>query len=124
MKQQQRMSSSAWAARVSEWQASGLTAEEYGQRNGVNGKRLSWWKWHLRGEAKGSKGSQLCVGGARRGPKLLPVRVVASQLEPDSARCRSPVEVVLVGGRVVRLSVDGPSELMGLIRILEGLPAC
>jgi hypothetical protein len=33
---------------VSEWRASGLTAQEYATSRGVNARTLSWWKWKLR----------------------------------------------------------------------------
>jgi hypothetical protein len=32
-----------WALRVRGWKASGLSAREYGEREGFDGKRLTWW---------------------------------------------------------------------------------
>ena len=106
---------------VGQWQASGLTAEEFGQRNDVNGKVLSWWKWHLGREAKAGKLGPLTV---RRAPRLVPVRIVTRE-EPSSQRHVSrQVEVVVRGGRVLRLTVSNHSELLALIQLLEDSVSC
>jgi transposase len=119
MKQQQRMRSSDWAELIGRWQASGLTAEEFGRRNNINGKRLSWWKWQL-----GRAGRVEPGGGVRRGPRMLPVRVVASGTGSGGSSGPRQVEVVVRGGRVLRIGVQGEAELRGLIRMLEEATGC
>ena len=37
-----------WAVRVREWKRSGLTAAEYGQREGLRPRTLTWWSSELR----------------------------------------------------------------------------
>jgi hypothetical protein len=122
MKQQQRMKSSDWAEMIGQWQASGLTAEEFGRRNNINGRRLSWWKWHLGRAAR--EGKPKPGGGAHRGPRMLPVRVVASGLGSGGSSGPRQVEVVVRGGRVLRIGVQSEAELRGLIRMLEEATAC
>jgi len=122
MKQQQRMRSSDWAELIGKWQASGLTAEEFGRRNGVNGGRLSWWKWHLGRAAP--EGKTRPGGGVRRGPRMLPVRVVASGTGSGGASRLRQVEIVVRGGRVLRIGVQSEAELRGLLRMLEEGTVC
>jgi len=109
---------------VGQWQASGLTAEEFGQRNDVNGKVLSWWKWHLGREAKDGKAAKVGPVTLRRGPRLVPVRIVARGNESPQCGASRQVEVVVRGGRMLRLSVNSQSELLGLIRLLEHSGPC
>src|SRR5512146_101542 len=103
MKQQQRMKSADWAELIGQWQASGLTAEEFGRRNNVNGKRLSWWKWQL--GRVGRVQTARPGGGIRKGLRMLPVRVVASGTGSGSVSVPRQVQIVVRGGRVLRVDV-------------------
>jgi transposase len=38
-----RATRAEWAARVRRWQSSGLTANEFGRREGLNATTLRWW---------------------------------------------------------------------------------
>lgn len=38
-----RRSAEQWAREVEIWRGSGLSAEEYGRRNGLPAHRLAWW---------------------------------------------------------------------------------
>jgi hypothetical protein len=44
-----------WAARVTRWKDSGLTAVEFGSETGVNPRSLMWWKWRLAAKARASR---------------------------------------------------------------------
>jgi hypothetical protein len=39
-----------WAGRVAKWRASGLTAREFGEREGLNAATLRWWASQLKRE--------------------------------------------------------------------------
>ncbi len=43
-----------WREHVEQWISSGLTAAEYGDQAGVNPRTLSYWKWRLGRESRGS----------------------------------------------------------------------
>jgi len=97
----------SWARRVERWTRSGLTAAEFGVREGFEGKQLSWWKWHLSRRTTGGSVPARRDGAARRTPPLrfVPARVV----EGARARARAVgaggrVEIVLGNGRVVRVA--------------------
>jgi transposase len=101
-----------WAKRVERWQRSGLSAAEFGVREGLSGEQLSWWKWHLARKAAAAKGS---LGLAKM--RFVPARIV-EQSAP--ARSDSRVEVVLTNGRVMRIvgAVD-VKVLTELIQVIE-----
>jgi len=128
MKQQTktRIPASEWAERVAGWQASGLSADEYGRRIGIGGKQLSWWKWQL-GKRERQSGSD--VSGKRRrriaeaAPSLLPVRVV-TRAGRAALRADRPIEVLLHSGRRLRLHVADEQELMWLVAVLERATPC
>jgi hypothetical protein len=120
-----RTTASEWAERIAAWESSGLTAEGFGKRIGVPGQRLSWWKWQL-----GKRQLTVAVGGLpksgrsrrRAKPELLPVRVVGQG--PGAPWSDRLVEVVLVGGRRLRVPVANRDELVRLVGILEGAASC
>ena len=102
MATKQRTTARVWAARVKRWQRSGLSAPEFGRREGFKGEQLTWWKWHLSRISKKaappkrkqsrSKPKQAPAKAARFVPVKLPATVSASVLE-----------IVLGNGRVVRV---------------------
>lgn len=102
------------------WKRSGLTAAEFGAREGFAGKQLSWWKWRLsQGAAAGTAPALALPEGAARSAPLtfVPARVV------DRARAPAAdgrVEIVLGNGRVVRLTgaVDD-AVLVQALRVAE-----
>jgi hypothetical protein len=115
-----RTSAKEWAKRVQRWERSGLTATEFGAREGYDGKRLTWWKWHLGLERAASSKP------AARTEDFVPVRVVhsaggASPAPLASRHSAGCVEIQLANGRVVRAigSVEG-SLLALAIQAAEG----
>ncbi|HEU4410264.1 MAG TPA: hypothetical protein VFS43_33720 [Polyangiaceae bacterium] len=89
----------------SRWQQSGLTAEHFGRREGLDPRQLRWWKRSL--------GKRTAAGEGASVTSFLPVRVVAAA--PTAAP--SPVEIVLGNGRRVR--VLGPVDPDVLASVLE-----
>lgn len=83
-----------WAERVKRWDESGLGREEFAEGEGINAKRLTWWRWKLRTEAE--------VAPKREPVRFLPVRVVGEGMV-TTAVAESAVEVVLRNGRTVRV---------------------
>lgn len=103
-----------WAKRVERWQRSGLSAAEYGSREGISGDQLSWWKWRLGRKVMVPRG-EVALGKVR----FVPARVV-ERAAPASTG--GQVEVVLGNGRLVRIvgAVD-PKLLADTIRAIESL---
>ncbi len=99
-----------WAKRVERWRESGLTANEFAAETGVNAKTLAYWRWQL-------------AGGTRRARAnaAVPVRFVELAAAAPPAETAAGFEVVLAGGRVVRVPprFDG-AELSRLVQVLEG----
>jgi transposase len=102
-----------WAKRVDRWQHSGLSAAEFGVREGIAGEQLSWWRWHL-GRKAAAKG-----GPAPARMRFVPARIVE---RAAPARSDGRVEVVLTNGRVVRIvgAVDA-KLLTEMIQVIESL---
>jgi transposase len=100
-----RASAAHWAERVQRWQQSGLTAEHFSRREGLDPRQLRWWKWSL--------GKRTAPGEGASVTSFLPVRVVAAA--PTAAP--SAVEIVLGNGRRVR--VLGPVDADVLAAVLE-----
>lgn len=81
-----------WVERIKQWRASGLTAREFAEREGLREGSLGWWKWKL--NSGGSDSTALSA------PTFLPVRVVDAHPMPVAAEA---FEVALPNGRVVRV---------------------
>jgi transposase len=100
-----KASAAQWAERVQRWQQSGLTAEHFGRREGLDPRQLRWWKWSLQKRAAAGEGASVA--------SFLPVRVVS----PAPTAAPSAVEIVLGNGRRVR--VLGPVDPEVLAAVLE-----
>jgi transposase len=102
MATRQKTTAREWAARVKRWQRSGLSAPEFGRREGFEGRQLTWWKWHLshRGKAAAATKPTRRKGKPRQSrpnrARFVPVKLPATV-------SGSAVEVVLGNGRVVRV---------------------
>lgn len=79
-----------WASRVKRWQASGLTAGEFAEREGIGERSLVWWKWNLKRAPASSAAA------------FLPVRVIEAQAVSSAAE---GFEIALPNGCVVRVPV-------------------
>ncbi len=90
-----------WAARVGKWRASGLTAREFAQREGLNESTLRWWSSRL--------------GRDVRSVAVSPLTFV----EMTGAARPEPIDVVLTSG--VRLRVPQDCDAAVLDRLLDVL---
>jgi hypothetical protein len=81
---QKRVSRDEWARRVRDWEASGLSAADYGRRRHLRPGALTWWRWKLSHDEATS-------------PAFVEVHVVDDVADAPS------VEVVLTNGRIVRV---------------------
>jgi len=106
-----------WAERVKRWEKSGVGGEEFAEGEGIDAKRLTWWRWKLRTEA--------AVAPKRVPVRFLPVRVVG-EVTVTTAVAESPIEVVLGNGRTIRVSSG--FDAVTLARVLrvatEGGDSC
>jgi hypothetical protein len=82
-----------WTQRIQRWQASGLTAREFAQREGLRAQSLAWWKWKL--------GSAVSDSAVSAPPTFLPVRIV--DISPARVPAAEAFEVALPNGRVIRV---------------------
>ena len=106
-----RVSRAEWAKRVARWAASGLTAEQFGAKHGVNARTLAYWKWVLRKEAEGSSPRRdKPAEGGPGSPSFV-------ELRPSARDTRIALE--LRDGR--RLLVPGDFDADGLRRLLDVL---
>ncbi len=93
-----RATRTVWSKRVARWLASGLTAGEFARRSGLSEKSLRWWKWQLALSRESAPRKE--KPAAREGVSPL------TFVEMTSTVQRAPIEVVLVGGALVRLPAD------------------
>ena len=102
-----------WTQRIQRWQASGLTAREFAQREGLRAQSLVWWKWKL--------GSAVSDSAVSAPTTFLAVRVIDSS--PARAPAGAGFEVEFPNGRVVRVppSFDD-ATLERLLAIVAGEP--
>ena len=100
-----------WAKRVERWSKSGLTASDFGAREGFDGSQLSWWKCQL-GKSGSPAKTKKRRARARRGaaaPAFLPARLV----EMAPVRVGEPhVEIVMDDELVIRLGASADPELV------------
>jgi len=105
MAKKQPTTARQWAARITRWQRSGLTAKEFGRREGFRGNQLSWWKWHLSKRAKTTTLAQRRRRTAT--PKTAasqPVAFVEARLAAAVPTLpAATVEILLGNGRVLRV---------------------
>ena len=100
-----------WTQRIQRGQASGLTAREFAEREGLRERSLTWWKWKL-----GSAVSDSVVAAPAT---FLPVRVVESS--PARGPAGEAFEVALSNGRVVRVPSSFDDATLGrLLAIVAG----
>lgn len=94
-----------WEPRVRRLRESDLTVAEFAAELGVKPSTLTYWKWRLGKEARGTEGK-----GSRvpRAPKF--VEVKADDVAPSAVRER--IEIVLESGAVIRVPEDFRPETL------------
>ena len=104
MAKKQPTTARQWAARITRWQRSGLTAKEFGRREGFRGDRLSWWKWHLSRRAKTKTVAHRRRTAMPKTAASQPVAFVEARLAaPVPSSPAATVEILLGNGRVLRV---------------------
>jgi hypothetical protein len=124
-----RRSAAEWATIVAEWKRSGLTAEAFAEERGLAASTLAWWSSQgLRRSAVASRSGgtrPACPPRAAHGPAFVPLHIVRP---PAPAAASAPglrAEVVLAGGRRVRLRGELTlAEFIRLVDALEGGASC
>lgn len=101
-----------WLDWVGQWEASGLTPEDFSAREGgpVTAPRLRRWKWKLKKLMREADPTE-------------PAALSFVRLEPAVAEGRQPgLEVVSRNGRVVRVPVGfDESTLARLLVVMDGV---
>ncbi len=100
---------------MEQWQGSGLTAQEFASQLGVNANTLANWRYKLKRERRAAEEAKTGGGGE-------PVAFVeiTDQLGVAASK-EDRLEVVLAGGRVVRVPpAFDAATLRRLVDVLEG----
>jgi hypothetical protein len=97
---------------VARWRESGLTAKEFAAETGVNAHTLTHWAWQLGGRAKPAPRL-----AARRPARPKWIEVIGDRTShagaDATARGFAGFELVLAGGRTVRVPADFNDEALG-----------
>jgi len=118
-----RRSATEWSEEVAAWRRSGSSARAYALARGISASTLSWWgsrgdAGHLPSVATGSHSPRVGAGGH----EFLPVKVVVAG-EAETSRVEA--EIVLVGGRRVRIAgAMTLAQLARLLQVVEGGGVC
>jgi hypothetical protein len=111
-----------WRTLVEEWQQSGETREVFAAARGFRPTTLGWWaSEHARRRRAGAADKETSTGGVRAA--FLPLHVVGETARPRGAavavaaaeRTASLAEIVLGGGRVLRVPVGADASWVGQI---------
>jgi hypothetical protein len=108
-----------WATEVAAWKKSGQTAEAYARGRQMHPSTLRWWASRLARSASAAAPPTPARAGAE--VTFLPLRVVAPAPATPDVPDALLAEVVLSGGRSVRLR--GELTLAALARLLDALEA-
>ena len=107
-----RATRAVWADRVAQWERSGMTAEAFAARAGVNHRTLMFWKWQL-------KTTSHATPPAKRSSALGFLEVLAPP-RPASPPAIQAVEVSLPSGVRLRVPVDVECDrLRDLLAVVE-----
>ena len=107
-----RARAATWRERVRAWKASGRTAAEFADGQGLNANTLKWWAYHLARNAKKAKASSE--------PAVQMVPVVRVQRKDRAPRSTGPSGIVLEIGDV-RLRVDSGFDCALLREVIAAL---
>ena len=111
---------------VQEWKRSGKSREDFARSRGLVARTLVWWASELERRARDARADETRAVAA----SFLPVRVVEEPrpvkvaIESATVSARS-VEVVLGGGRMLRVPVGVEAEwLARVVAALDGGERC
>jgi hypothetical protein len=108
-----------WEKRVARWRESGLTAKEFAGEVGVNANTLAHWAWRL-DQAGAGPAQGAAQSSSKPKPPAVPFVEVVPAAVADAVKAPDALELVLIGGRTVRVPADFDSEaLRRLIAVAE-----
>jgi transposase len=113
-----RETRASWAGRVERWQRSGLSAAQFAEREGVNARTLTFWKWRLKRDGADASRPARCSG--KRVPFVELVRTPPAVSAASETRA-APFEVALPIGYRVRIAPG--FERGALVELLDVLEA-
>jgi len=94
--------------------------------HGLTPGRISRWRYEQKGrklktpKPRAKTSSKQVTAQASQTPRLVPVRVVEEQVKPASHEARGSYEVLLCGGRTLRLPADfDRARVVALVAALE-----
>lgn len=110
-----------WEERVRRWSKSGKSGPAFAAEIGVNVNTLTGWRWRLKRESTQGTSPKQRREKARSDVRRAPVSFVELVPSiPDEAKGEERFEVVLGGGRVVRVPQRfDPETLRALVVALE-----
>jgi len=119
-----RRRASEWRRLVSEWERSGLEAQEFARRHGLTAKRLRWWRWRIRATADGAtsvaRPERVVGDGQADEVPVALVRVIPVAGEERGTEGETPIELV-VGDVLVRVRSGFDCVALGhVLDVLEG----
>lgn len=114
-----RETRSAWARRVERWRRSGLTGDEFAEREGVNARTLAFWKWRLKRDGADPSASKPMRRDGKR-VAFVELMPTAPALSAASETRGASFEVVLPIGYRVRIAPGFErNALAELLDVLE-----
>ena len=119
-----RRSAAEWRDEVAAWKASGQGAREYATEHDLHPGTLLWWSSRGKTGGKWRKPARAGAAVVARNSSFLPVRVRRAK-GARSAGGGLLAEIVLTGGRRVRLLGEVPLDKLGhLLDVIEGSRSC
>jgi transposase-like protein len=116
------VSSSRWMEVVRAWQESGLSQAEYCRQAGITASTLSRWRQRWQDQEASRQATERSALSLRE-PEPCWVEVAPPGGPEMETLSRSPFEVVVRGGRRIRLDSYFDAEgLRRLVGVLESLP--
>jgi hypothetical protein len=126
--QKRRRDRAEWRREVRTWKESGLAAAEYAAKHDLKPSTLMWWSSMLkradhesRSTTEKRAASPLAPG--RAGISFLPVRVARKEKQSVSGRPLR-AEILLTGGRRVRIGHLTVDQLAAMVNALEAGARC
>ena len=114
-----RRTASEWEHLVSQWHASGLSADEFSEQHELNAGTMRWWQTRLkkkRTKRSAGKARSATESGPSTGQSFTEVVVTGAVERPFG------MEVVSRSGHVIRL--QGSVDREALVKVLEAVERC
>ena len=108
---------------VEQWQDSGLTAEAFGARHGLNPGTLRYWKYSLKRHPQAPSASPHTTRAQQGLPPQVEAALPLVELRTTTVLKSAPFELELFPGRWLRVPAGFDKEsLRSLLQLLEQRP--